>query len=82
VKRILFLCLSFTFSLRADPLPEAAKTDAPQAPVPKEQGAAAAKSTQASRSDTWQNWIFAGGALCVVAVGVIIVAFNQGENAH
>lgn len=46
-----------------------------------ETGTAAAKSSQKGRSTSWQNWVFAGTALVLAAVGVFVVSTNSGENS-
>ncbi|MBF8262411.1 MAG: hypothetical protein HW387_76 [Parachlamydiales bacterium] len=43
-------------------------------------GTAAAQSSRAGRSGSWQNWAFAGGALVIAAVGVICVAMSSGHD--
>ena len=54
--------------------------EAPVEPV-KVPGAAAAQSSQAS-SSTRQNWIFAGTALAIAVVGVVIVSLSSGKEAR
>jgi hypothetical protein len=49
------------------------------ATVQKPTGSVAAASTKTA-SSSWQNWVFAGAALAVAAVGVIVVALDEGHN--
>jgi hypothetical protein len=45
-------------------------------------GSTAAVSSQTGRQTSWQNWVFAGAALVIAAVGIAIVSINKGEEAH
>lgn len=42
-------------------------------------GAAAAVQVQSSN---WQNWTFAATALATATTGILVVAFNDGHDAH
>lgn len=69
MKKIIFLCvLCFLFS----------SSDLSA----QETGAAAASSTEVSKSSHWQNWVFAGSALVTAAVGVVIISLNTGGYGH
>lgn len=67
MKKVLFL---FIFSLLSIPGLWAQET-----------GVGAASSAQAATSN-WQNWVFAGSALVTAAVGVAIIATNNGSFGH
>ncbi len=44
-------------------------------------GTAAAKSSQAGRTTSWQNWVFAGTALVLATIGIVVVTINSGKNS-
>lgn len=44
-------------------------------------GVAAASSSDAGTSNSWKYWTLAGGGLAVVAVGVLLVALNDGASS-
>ena len=45
-------------------------------------GSAAASSSSSAKSSNWQNWVFAGSALIMAAIGITVVAINSGKDAH
>ena len=61
--------------------PESLAAKAPES-VPAATGSSAAQSSRAANSSNWQNWIFAGTALAIAAIGAIVVSLNSGEEAH
>jgi phosphotransferase system glucose/maltose/N-acetylglucosamine-specific IIC component len=46
-----------------------------------ENATAAAQSSHTARQTSWQNWVFAGGALLAAAIGVAVVAINTGTDS-
>ncbi|MDE3045826.1 MAG: hypothetical protein KGJ02_04185 [Verrucomicrobiota bacterium] len=73
------------FSLSLSPL---SSDEPPATPAPaieetsENVGVAAATATSSASSNTWQNWIFAGGAATAAIIGIVIVAISQGNSAH
>lgn len=47
---------------------------------PKVVGEAAANSSRDGSSNNWQAWAFAGGAVILATVGLVIISMNKGEN--
>ncbi len=47
-----------------------------------ETGEAAVSASSAARNNTWQNWIFAGGAIVAAAVGITVVVLNTGSSVN
>ena len=43
-------------------------------------GVGAADSSQAGGANHWQNWAFAGSAICIAALGVFAVAVGNGQS--
>lgn len=60
----------------------AAADTAVPAPAEENTGVAATSATDVAKTSSWQNWVFAIGAIVAAAVGIIIVAFSQGSSAH
>lgn len=50
--------------------------------IAQEAGEAAMQSSQTGRQVSWRNWIFAGAGLVAVAIGITVIALNQGNAAH
>jgi hypothetical protein len=43
-------------------------------------GDGAATAAKTAKNNSWQNWVFAGGALIAAAVGITVVMINQGSS--
>lgn len=91
MKKFIYFTLLFSFTThyglfaQTVPAPQTVSTEntTPQKTAPAAtvaQGSAAAVSTNTARNTSWQNWIFAGTALVIAAVGVIAIAVNHGED--
>ncbi|MBI3900601.1 MAG: hypothetical protein HY324_00460 [Chlamydiia bacterium] len=47
-----------------------------------ELGSASMEAVSTSSSNAWRNWIFAGSALVIAVVGVVIISTNTGTYNH
>lgn len=45
-----------------------------------EPGTGAAQASNSGRSNAWQGWVFAGGAIAAVVAGVIVIATHRGSD--
>lgn len=45
-------------------------------------GEASVASAKKAKDLTWQNWIFAGGAVVAAAIGITVVLINTGSSSN
>ena len=45
-------------------------------------GTGAIASSQMGRKTHWQNWVFAGASIAIVAVGITCIALSQGSQPN
>ena len=45
-------------------------------------GTGAIASSQMGRKTHWQNWVFAGASIAIVAIGITCIALSQGSQPN
>jgi len=45
-------------------------------------GKGSSSSANISKNNEWQNWAFAGSLIATATTGVLVLAFNNGNEAH